>query len=416
MNAIDLFSGAGGWDIAAARLGVHPLGIEQDPDAIATARAAGHRVHEGDVAALDPADFAPCDLLIASPPCQAWSLAGKGGGQRDIKRVYALTNALAAGSTWTDDGGWADKRSRLVCEPLRWALALEPRWIALEQVPPVLDYWRHLADVLRERGYSCWAGILECERFGVPQTRERAILMADRDAPVCPPRPTHQRYVPGEPQRHEHTLEGEVLPWVSMAEALGWGMTARPTHTVTGGGTGSGGGVEVFASDDVRAIVERERDAGRWEMRSNMGVNPKGGNVPRRADLPAATITGLQGRMDWVLRGHQSIAGEGRAERATQDPALTVSTRSDLWSWVHDRPSTTVNADPRISHPGRHDPEESGSQQRDAIRVTVEEAATLQSFPAGYPWQGSRSSQFRQVGNAIPPGLAEAVLRALVAP
>lgn len=342
MNAIDLFSGAGGWDIAAARLGVHPVGIEQDRDAIATARAAGHRVHEGDVAALDPAELGPCDLLIASPPCQAWSSAGNGGGRRDIDRVHAVTDWMTGRRPQPDEGrrpqpdeqSWADERSRLVCEPLRWAFALQPRWIALEQVPPVLGYWRHLADVLRERGYSCWAGVLECERFGVPQTRERAILMADRDGPVCPPRPTHQRYVLGEPQRHEHTLEGEVLPWVSMAEALGWGMTARPTHTVTGGGTGSGGSVEVFASGDVRAIIERERDEGRW-----------------------------------APRGHQFVAGEGRAERAVGVPSLTV-----------------------------------------------EEAAALQSFPAGYPWSGSRSSQFRQVGNAIPPGLAEAVLRALVTP
>lgn len=77
MNVVDLFAGPGGWDVGAQRLGLDPVGIEWDDAACQTRRAAGLTTVQGDVAQLDPLDYQPCDLLIASPPCQAWSKAGR---------------------------------------------------------------------------------------------------------------------------------------------------------------------------------------------------------------------------------------------------------------------------------------------------------------------------------------------------
>jgi DNA (cytosine-5)-methyltransferase 1 len=123
----------------------------------------------------------------------------------------------------------------------------------------------------------------------------------------------------------------------------------------------------------------------------------------------------------WVMskkedRPERVAQGAGNKPRPADSPAATVDTRADLAEWVVERPATNVNCDPRISPPGHHDENESGSQQKNAVRVTIREAAILQSFPPDYPWQGSRTAQFTQVGNAVPPVLAQAVLRALVEP
>lgn len=86
--------------------------------------------------------------------------------------------------------------------------------------------------------------------------------------------------------------------------------------------------------------------------------------------------------------------------------------------WARKRPATTVTGDPRISTPRayRKSKPQSGkewaSQFDEAIRVSVEEAAVLQGFRADYPWQGSRTRCFLQIGNAVCPPVARLVVAA----
>lgn len=237
---LDLFAGAGGWDEGLRMLGLNALGIETDPWACRTAAAAGHPQLQADLAVLDPQEFAPTWGLIGSPPCQAHSTAGKGLGRADKALVIACAYELAAGhdSRASRLRECLDPRSLLTVEPLRYALALRPRWVALEQVPGVLELWTLFAAILTAQGYETAVGVLRAECFGVPQTRRRAFLIASLDAPVKLPEPTHRSYQ----ARRKQTPPGErgLLPWVSMAQALdhtpgcveptskGWLLRNRP--------------------------------------------------------------------------------------------------------------------------------------------------------------------------------------------
>lgn len=140
-----------------------------------------------------------------------------------------------------------------------------------------------------------------------------------------------------------------------------------------------------------------------------------------------------------VLVGNNTIAGGPLAERAAASQAMTVGTRGDRWTlhyrqtnrdgepitcnvtdlgtqscsqWVFTRPATTINGDPRVSAPGHHDPTVSGSQQADAIRLTIPELARLQDFPDHYEWCGTKTDQARQIGNAVPPTMARVLAAA----
>lgn len=383
---IDLFAGPGGWDHGVAPLGVRPVGVEWDALACRTARAAGHTRHQGDIAAMHPPTFvegytaAGVRGLIASPPCQGFSPAGKGAGRVDAHRLLERLALLAAGKYGTlrsakASGAAADRmiadlhqhmtddRSVLALEPLRWALWLRPEWLAWEQVVPVLPLWEACAEVLRAVGYHVETGVLNAEQYGVPQTRRRAILVAHRDRPVSLPTPTHSRYYARTPDR----LDDGVLPWVSMAQALTWGMTQ-----------------------------------GRWThpegtlIRTNQG-NPRDGYYSRNSAFPSPTVTAI-GSRSWNWIPEAAVPGDTSWSERRPSPTIVGSFRPDIVA----SPGWRKAGDgPRQAQPG-------------SIRVTVAEAAVLQSFPPDYPWQGNSTAQYRQVGDAVPPLLARAIVSAIL--
>ena len=366
-HIIDLFSGGGGWAAGLHLLGVDPattLGFDNDVHASATHTAAGFPTVVGDLSATDLTQFTDVDGLIASPPCQAFSLAGRGKGRENIGLLIEHIAACVDG--WLDLPAALvaeDVRADLTLEPLRWACALRPRWLAFEQVPPVLPAWRAMKPVLEAWGYSVDVGLLSAERYGVPQTRKRAILVARRDGvPARLPYPTHTSYNHRVPNNGRYAegrgVWGPLLPWVSMADALGWG------------------------SEDHKYA------AGTMANAASRGMSE-----------PASTIA----------FGHNA----NQHQWVTERPSTTVQTGSTITGPGHHAafgvaPGTQTATGGGQAAPG------AAPTSTEGVRVTTQQAAALQSFPEDWPWQGPRTAVYRQIGNAVAPLFGAAVLAQFV--
>lgn len=457
--------------------------MEIMPEAIATREANGmstvfHDVWDG----LENPEIVPAhNLLIASPPCQTFSLAGKGAGRAALDEVLEAIelHAYKDPQLLRDFGDKHDPRTALVLAPLAYAHAHRPELIAFEQVPAVLPVWEACADVLREWGYSVETAVLNAEQYGVPQTRKRAILVASRIGEVKLPTPTHSRYYSRDPKR----LDPGVLPWISMAEALGWGAKDQPSHTVTAGVHGptdrwASGGVS------VRKALDAKVGGPEWVDRPDRGGVDARTEYVNRFDVEDVaalqtypTSRGLVG-FPRLSDGKEEVVIEGTAYRArdlrdASLPAQAVTEKARSWKHFHedgadsitveeaatlqsypsgwgftDRPAVTVGnavgrgliggsgakeSVERAMECGRFipSPHGDGSTYAERTRITVEEAAALQSYPAElrpeeeavqlqtfpprpFVWCGTKTKKFLQIGNAVPPVLAHAILSALI--
>ncbi|MFF2954669.1 DNA cytosine methyltransferase [Kitasatospora sp. NPDC057965] len=276
---VDLFAGPGGLDMAAHVLGVPATGVEWDDNACRTRAAAGLATVQGDVRALDPGHF-DANVLAGGPPCQTFTVAGKGAGRQALDQVLDFARRMAKGEDVRGElDALEDERTGLVLEPLRWALdALDNdrgyTTIVLEQVPAVLPVWQEYKRILEARGYSAECDVLHTEEFGVPQTRRRAILIA-RKRPedsvlgdvVEFPQPTHRRFHKSTAKKAHGT---GLQRWVTMGETLK--NVPTPYEVVSNYGTGGDPAARGRRSHDEPAFTVTGKVSRNWLERPGVPV------------------------------------------------------------------------------------------------------------------------------------------------
>ena len=159
---VDLFCGIGGFHIAGTNLGLDPVfACDIDENARSTYRANFGLDPAGDITALGVDDIPDHDLLFAGFPCQPFSIIGN-------RRAFA------------------DPRGTLWFELVRIINGKRPRGLVLENVKQLTtvsrgSVIRQILKDLTELGYSADFRILNALDFGLPQKRERTIIVATLD-------------------------------------------------------------------------------------------------------------------------------------------------------------------------------------------------------------------------------------------
>lgn len=364
MRCLELFAGAGGATEGLIAAGFDVVRcIERDPDAHATALAAGHPSVCGDVRASDVYEgLPPVEALWASPPCQPFSSSGKRGGSTDERN----------GWPWTLD---AVDFLRGCGHPIDWVIC--------ENVPGMLHHrkgcgrrgddvdacsgcyyaFRILA-AFRERFAHVGWRVIDAADQGVPQRRRRVFLVAGpRPAPW--PAATH-----GDPA-------GGLKPWATLGEALGLRGDRAPVRGRSW------------------AFVRQETT----------------GSAAQTVDRPGPTL-GTSG----MIYLHATDPGR----RGNKDPL--AGSRPELL----DQPSPTVlvreakgvsmsRSNPNRRHAGVQGATDAAYLSVGIRRLRVDECARLQAFRDDYPWQGTSESRYRQVGNACCPPVVAALAGAVIA-
>jgi DNA (cytosine-5)-methyltransferase 1 len=320
------------------------------------------------------------DVVFGGPPCQGFSV----GGLKDPE----------------------DPRNRLVEEYARLVCALGPKAWVLENVPamasrslPGDDSTMMVIDWLKERmqgaGYEvATSGVINANRFGVPQDRRRLIAIGTRDevslelpSPTTAGRPRRPGRVP-RPGELGHAETPANLPGCpTVADALA-DLPDLERYD------------ELWAGDLV-ALTDADRkamkDASSPYARTLTGDLDDGGDLswPRRRSPSrlSASMRTLHG-VDVVKRFAETRPGDresvSRFLRLHPDgiaPTLRAGTAPDRGSYSAPRP---------IHH------------EHDRV-ISVREAARLHGFPDWFRPSAAKWHGFRQVGNAVPPLLARAV-------
>lgn len=355
-TAIDLFCGAGGLSLGLRDAGFRVLvGADNDAASMETHLAnIGGLGYHGDL--TEPEDLlqrlrawriSDLDLLAGGVPCQPFSRAGR-------SKIRSL---VETGQRSVDD-----PRARLWRSFIEVARALRPRAVLLENVPD-LAVWDEGAvlvgfcDSLRELGYVTHAAILDAHAHGVPQHRSRLFVVAVKPG-VRFEWPNSQQRTPSV---YEAIGDLPVVPPAQRTERLAYDspktdLQRRLRRDVTRKDAG-------WLDDHITRDV-RTDDAEAFALL---------GQGQTYADLPARL---QRYRVDIFSDKYKRLEWGGLSR------SITAHIAKDGYWYIH---------------PDQH------------RTLSVREAARIQTFPDWFRFAGQPTLRYRQIGNAVPPLLAEAI-------
>jgi DNA (cytosine-5)-methyltransferase 1 len=394
--AVDLFCGAGGLTVGLQAAGFDVVAAaDHDPDACATYRLnfPATVLVEGDLTARDNRQAIvsavggrPLDLLAGGPPCQAFSQV------RNHDRLLE------------------DPRNRLYREFVSLVAELRPRALLIENVPGMDQLQgglvrRQIEEDLSLGGvYDVASGILDAADFGVPQRRPRLVFIGLRHGLGEPALPTGtglsqqiRLHAPDEPtlvlfderQRLLHILaDPDDRRAVTAAQALSDLIVPGDAYT-----------------EEPQSAYQRLLRAGSAGPQDHVPSRARGDTVARlKAIPPGGNIYDLpeELRRRYLSEERWGPAGDGqRLARRHYYAYRRLHPNSLAW---------TVNTKADFAY-----------HYRTPRGLSVREAARIQSFPdrfhfvtappgtSGQIKNGSRHSRYRQVGNAVPPLLGQAI-------
>jgi DNA (cytosine-5)-methyltransferase 1 len=386
-TVIDLFCGAGGSSDGFARAGFHPvLSLDLNEAALRSYWLNHPGVPEERILCRDIWGVSPdeirahlgdreLDVLIGSPPCQGFSHVGSRSKQG--KTGYKLSE---------------DRRNYLFHAMVDLAVALRPGLFLMENVPGMQSARSNDSSFLElaarrleeEGGYRTEVWRLNAAAFGVPQDRVRYFLAASR-LELMPVRP-HGEYQVLQGQEFNPVFE-EPLPPITIGDAI---FDLPPLNADSG------------ALMDFRAS-----HAGMADKRCRRYLKKFG--IAREGAILYQHWSRYNNERDLELYGLLQQGEDSVHMIEKYGRADLMRYRKDVFDDKYarlreDKPSKTIVAHLAKDGNGYVHPTEVRS-------ISLREAARLQSFHDRFVFCGSPSDQWVQVGNAVPPILAEAIAR-----
>lgn len=364
---IDLFCGTGGFasGFTTADAGFEiAYAIDNDKAAVGTARA-NHRsvpIEEKDIRAVDlhllrrDLGISDVDVIIGGPPCQGFSsLRPNRGADKE------------------------DERNSLFLEFARFVEEFRPKMIVLENVVGLLTHrdgatLEKTIEAFEGLGYSTDWRILNAASFGVPQKRERFILLGARDSgEIAWPEPTHRfsGKVIGHTDKARFLEAGEDAPEaVSVEEAIGdLPHLNRGEHKT-----------QYEMSPYTQYQLDRRKASNELSLHKASNHSDKMMEVIKHAGDSIACIP-----PHLISSGFSSCYSRLRAE----EPATTITVKFQS------------PASSKCIHPYQH------------RTITPREAARIQSFDDDFKFVGSLTQIASQLGNAVPPLLGKALAQTI---